>query len=659
MQELLRTSEELIKSMETIPEAIIKENFKLKIYKESIIQQEGGNELDRQYEEYRKLLGQEKSVYIDQLLALKGVSTDFILSEFLPAEKNAFFIKVITESMNKVLDSYFQMKGFKASSENTKDDKFPYKDYYCFIYKGGNILRSIFNSYLKTLPQATSNIIEEYYKDILSKSDADFQIMINPKIENYQEIYDDILKICYIVLNRLRNYFLKNLDKCFEYFSKSETYKKEALTKLLLKMNDATDKLEENNKYVNYNFIGVSFIDTIVWDNDISDDIKKNLLGLKTDFFRRNDTYIKKKNVDNVVIARIKSLTQKNYSNHKSLNNDFIDSNKLFPNLSTYTSPMYVSYNERVQINLSYKNMSSEFGLVRTKMLFKFFYYDNATDTYGVVPIPGELIDLSIYHPVSFENNNIIWDDFIKHDITKYDINVSTYSGVNIEYPLIAYSDEYFMKDFNKMMFVQTDDIFWNVKKAKKRLKRVIFLSILELFKPDFKYFRATDLSHINYKYITHPNYLSNKSTIILLKNLLTIFQNIKDINDYYLCSIAILTDENDFIRKYLVSNPTMEKNNKLVLSIKHNKFINLIYNCFGNIYRFVKNKELNKEPITKEDNNKSLEFRELMILSLKNFIKAYTRNTKKLEQIKQKERVSFSGLKYMEQLGGNNISSK
>ena len=96
----------------------------------------------------------------------------------------------------------------------------------------------------------------------------------------------------------------------------------------------------------------------------------------------------------------------------------------------------------------------------------------DASYKYGVENIPGEFIDISIPHKSSVEMKNYDTNNMTKYQFDdRSDINSFSYN---------SYTYKYFFKDLYKMIFLEVK-FAWTEQKYKKRIKRIMFIALLEL----------------------------------------------------------------------------------------------------------------------------------------------------------------------------------
>ena len=72
------------------------------------------------------------------------------------------------------------------------------KDSIIFIFKGGLALKTLYTKYSQEMPGIVGDILNETFFSFFKKSDADFEILIDPKLENFENIYLEITDLSYL-----------------------------------------------------------------------------------------------------------------------------------------------------------------------------------------------------------------------------------------------------------------------------------------------------------------------------------------------------------------------------------------------------------------------------------------------------------------------------
>ena len=392
---------------------------------------------------------------------LKGVMTELVVYEFLNTSSQLCkFISLVYNSFNDAIRMYTVKK------QISDFDVF-------FIYKGGNILRFISNQAFYMLPGKVKDDLIAYYRDAFKKSDADFSIYINPKLDNFEEIFDDMTILSYLVQNYLRNIFIKSPKEYFNYYSLDDTSKKVLLNKYLEKLNTAEVIKQQT---IPGTFVSLSLPDVNTNDNEDTKYIPKK--DSETVFDKVSHTLETGdvNNTDKISIARRVNLRPIHLEDFEDKTMDDLSLKQLqiYGNISQ--SEMTISIN-RTTTFLALGGIIS-FNLVRTKILF------NALRQVGnefiLDKIDGELIDVGITNKKDYSVKHFF--DNVGKYIAEYKLEED-----QCVLPFRAYSIEYLIDELENMLFLQ-NKYPWEVAKYAKRLKRLLFMYYLSLFlTPIFK----------------------------------------------------------------------------------------------------------------------------------------------------------------------------
>lgn len=463
---------------------------------------------DLLWEGTQKITERDDSVPIEEPdKELKGVLTDFVTNEFFKTpEQLKNFIKLVYGVYNTALSEYRAKLGLGDKS-------------LFFVYKGGNILRIIALESMYSLPKNVSNKIIEYYKDAFKRSDADFSIYIDPRLPNFDQINSDMPNLSYLLLNYIRNIFLKNLTKYFEYFKVNDVEKVRLLNEQLTKLNETTTVKEKKGGYdgifnalifgpqqtsiagfENYSYkpredFEMGFTPETNMNNPIKPLFEINLTPLH---------FIDKNNKKQVILE-------------KQLKDVVDEEKEVFKGLKYST--IFSSINKTTTFRKG--NTFTSFNLTRSKFLFN----TNFVKADGIPVfqrLGGELIDVTILNKK---------DDAINSFFEHLNENIFEYKLIspNEEFKFIGYSINYLAKDLERMLFGQ--NMFpWEDLKYAKRLKRLLYMYFLELI---------TAKSFTNKGRIQYLNFIHKQ---IIQPTLEHLKQNNYDFNSIYVS-----------IRKYLV----------------------------------------------------------------------------------------------------------
>lgn len=361
------------------------------------------------------IIPRDDSEYVDYSAEIKGITTKFITSKFLSShEIMTNFLWVISNAFSaRIVD-------FIAENKLKNGD-------ITFMYKGGNVLRFVALKYLTKFPGNIEYEFVKMYGDAIGKSDADFQIFVNNNIQNYDEIHKKTRLMSLSVLAKLRDFFVQNKGKYFNFYKLDKSYREEQLSKCLEDINKSECIGNPKSPFYQAKFMSLKFSDDIVG----SPKHIPRIMG-------RHDIFITTDPEGN-------TLTYPIYINDK-VNRD----------------EMFVSLNEEITID----NPSAlvHFALSRIKFNFSSICIDKNNNEQEI-NIPAELIDVSI--PYRDDSNaqhfnvdrhtklyNIIMDD------DKY-------------FTVRAYNKSHIIDDLSQILFIQ-NKFPWMDTKYMKRLKRLL-----------------------------------------------------------------------------------------------------------------------------------------------------------------------------------------
>jgi hypothetical protein len=521
---------------------------------------------------HQKVQNPQELIDEEQKKTLRNVSTGFVVNNYLTDELLNKFLNVIIRIFNTYIEQYISIK--KLEKDDIK-----------FIYKGGNVYRMFILQYLDLLPGYYSRKIQETYKDIMKRSDADFQIMVNANLTNYDEIFENIENLSFNILDLLKNYFNNNNEKYFLFSRYEKEYKQSILLTLLETFQKTNDEFVKNNPTANnYEFISVIIGSDIYSKNEIpknidfiDDKYKNKFANIQQDiknYFtsKRPDILIDFHN--NIYNETCLKMVENNISIDE-LKNDLdifeLNANKFMK------LPFYNSLNKTIQIN-SIGNNFIKFSLARIKL--NFIVIVKLNDKYGIISLPGEFIDVSIPHKLSQE--------MIEHPDKFFEIldDYKFKDNVENKFNFQSYSDIYYEKNLEKMIFL--DSYYpWNILKYQKRIKRYILLICLRTLKSNDPTNELINMININNSLIINPlqkinikitdvfsNYITYNNKLI--DNVSKIYNNNsfnkEEFKDYIKINIDMFTYLIDIckkLNKFVVYKDIFDKNeiNNLILS--------------------------------------------------------------------------------------------
>ena len=175
------------------------------------------------------------STFVDQSRELKDIATEIVVNAFLEsAEANFNFLKRVYGIFEESINYYLIEKGLSARS-------------IFIVYKGGNVLRIISNEFLRGLPGVAAHDIGDYYQKFFKRSDADFSIYIDPTIEAYDNVYDDMVVLSYILQRKLRMEFEEDPVSYFDIYKYTLDYQRKIFQPYFDRIREAKVFKDSNN----------------------------------------------------------------------------------------------------------------------------------------------------------------------------------------------------------------------------------------------------------------------------------------------------------------------------------------------------------------------------------------------------------------------------
>jgi hypothetical protein len=358
--------------------------------------------------------------YKDDNRGLKDTFTDFVNDIILNNENSLFnFLYIITVLFQDAISIYKIKKGLK------ENDIF-------FILKGGNVLRFVAKNFLFDISGRTSDILLEFYSKFFKRSDADFSIIINPKLEDYQNVFDDMSLLSYNLIKYIQLVFEINKTRFFEWYKYDDIQKKHLL-----------NELYKETKEID---------------------------------FSKNETW-KDRHITGLAFENISTHANLPYINPPDVAVRFkdrfnLDTDTLLWTIDNTNEEIYTSYNEALSFM---KDRLIKFNLVRAKYGFSVHYYDKVNKKNDVISIGGELIDVSIGH----RDDKFVskFYNSVEKYISLFELSISDTRVFKFR----SYSLIYLFKDLYRILYI---DIAypWQDRKYVKRLNRLFYVGYIDLF---------------------------------------------------------------------------------------------------------------------------------------------------------------------------------
>lgn len=416
------------------------------------------------------------------------------------------------------------------------------KDSILFVYKGGNLLLQIVQNFMNRLPGDVEDILKNTYEPYFAKSDLDYSVYIDPKLENYDEIFNDICHLCYLIQILFKDIVHNSPHIFFDWYKYDNEYK---------------------------NFILYHFYNEIKKTNRCTRDPK-------------NGTFYHHE-VVNILFEN--NFARSSIHNYKNIHNKFITKKGgKVEKCDLYTensNSLYVSYNDSLEFG---QKKNTSFNLVRTKFNFVLVINDIKKDEEYTKNVGGELLDVSI---IGKKDDNLIpfFDDLYNNIYVLDKTRVKTppgypFKGIDI-FEQYIYSINYMFYDLRRILF-ETEYYPWKDRKYKKRLYRLFFISIIDYYNKQSEIQRDAMNEKIDVLY----NFIINIEVLL--------FGNNKS-NLYFSLEYAIKYKKNDieWMKKIKKDISRFLNNNKDMFDfVKHKnaKIVKILRKCMFVIEKFLFN---------------------------------------------------------------------
>ena len=191
--------------------------------------------------------------FVDKTRAIKDLGTDIVVNEFFTTPDTLYnFMDLVYNTINNALADY--------RKKHDLDDKAIF-----LLFKGGNVLRIVANGVFEQVGPKIRKILEEKYDSDFKRSDADFSVYIDSeKLGDlrYTKVFDDISKLVFAELGKIRAEFFANPKKYFNFFQLKPGLANKELEKYFGELKELPlleDK--DNEKWYNTKFEQIQLLD--------------------------------------------------------------------------------------------------------------------------------------------------------------------------------------------------------------------------------------------------------------------------------------------------------------------------------------------------------------------------------------------------------------
>ena len=337
-----------------------------------------------------------------------------------------------------------------------------------FIYKGGNVLRFIFQQSLKELPDHTSDEIYEKLCKYFKLSDNDYSILLSNSIDDYDNVFRNITAVAYLTLCALREHISrpKSLFALYDYYGKVHAAKKTVLSEEVGEIKELIKKI------MNADLVSISHCAGL-----------PNSDGqVPTEKFYFDEPQPQPQPQPEPVVEAVGQAGGDPYEEYIEKYPDIVilndGANEGYPDetknmsyelsqlgMEGKTSPFRASMNTGIvfeKVNGRGEKTITRFNLVRTKCIFptEVRYKDGSKAT---MSFAGEHVDISIPYKTGLD----------LHALT-------TYSDKSFDMTFMSYDYNHYIDDLNRMLFIET--LYpWEDVKYVKRLVRIIYMFCFDM----------------------------------------------------------------------------------------------------------------------------------------------------------------------------------
>lgn len=394
---------------------------------------------------------------------VNGVATDVVVNEFINDPRKTYnFMNIICIFFNRAIDYYCELKGLKKSTVDKPGDIY-------FMYKGGNVLRLLYNEFKKNIPVTSIQIADDFFAKSFKKSDSDFSIIVNPELDDYDRIFEDMVSLSYVLQTIIRKLFNRapkgDMFDVFAFVEYNDSKKDIILKQMLNELNKSFSVKDSTN----VDFYGAQFCKVKMMGHTYHLPHQKAESENETEF-KLDEDETDESSVTANMEKRVDSAIDK--CNTKQI--------CVYPLTAPEDSDyLFITANRSLEFDTGTpeKPIHFKFTLVRTKLnATVYMMKDNQKK---IKLLGGEVIDCTVIHKESYGNTTV--EDFTanKEYISKYSLSLPD-TLYRLEF--FGYNLKGLIHDLELILY-QTVAKPWEDLKYGKRINRLFFLYMVDLFR--------------------------------------------------------------------------------------------------------------------------------------------------------------------------------
>lgn len=368
------------------------------------------------------------AVIVEEDRWVRDENTKLIVKEFFRTPDTLYnFLKLVYTHIEDAVNLYKQQYSLE-------------EDALTVLFKGGNVLRMVAKTLFDRVSPEARDLLVQKYDPFITRSDADFSIIIDFNKLNgldYEKVRQDIGTIAFDTLEKLRGEFEKNPTKYFNFLQLKDEVASAKLGEYLDQLNKADPLKDEHSKWSNAQFQQLQLLNYRANPN------------LSCDFLGAFDfTYAAaKEGKEREIIGTVINAKRNWITN---------------------------SLNRTLQfIKGAQKERNIQFDLIRSKVAFEVtFNLSNVLPQRKV--FAGELIDISVPHKADSKLPGFLKN--LNHEIAEYTLK---FKEADDSFKFKSESIEGLVNDLSVVIFAQSRP--WEDAKYLKRLNRLFLLSVIEM----------------------------------------------------------------------------------------------------------------------------------------------------------------------------------
>ena len=106
--------------------------------------------------------------------------------------------------------------------------------------------------------------IDDYYSKFFKLSDADYGIYIDPSLSNFEEVFNDMTNLSYLLQKIIRDNINNNVYDFFDYYKYNNDYKEKILKELLEELNNSNTINDINSPFYKSKFNNILIDSSII-----------------------------------------------------------------------------------------------------------------------------------------------------------------------------------------------------------------------------------------------------------------------------------------------------------------------------------------------------------------------------------------------------------